>query len=268
MADPGRIGIDVGEKLPLEDAVAWAARNRRAHHRCAARRRRNAFTGSTPRAPAGSATVRAARHPPWPAHVVRGQCRGTGAAGGRRGRCVSESLRRCRRHARRRLDRGARGLSLQFECDPAHGGRPGTAAPRRGLCRNQKHPPAAGEPEQGTARRRGPLSGAHDRGMALVLRKDPVARFRAIVHRQPRASGAGRRRGISRGDPARSGRRSAARRLLSQRQGRAFAAGPGRFRLSRIVPCVDTRAATKVITRMRLVRWTICCWRAPNSPGC
>jgi sugar phosphate isomerase/epimerase len=27
MADPGRIGIDVGEKLPLEDAVAWAARN-------------------------------------------------------------------------------------------------------------------------------------------------------------------------------------------------------------------------------------------------
>jgi sugar phosphate isomerase/epimerase len=26
MADPGRIGIDVGEKLPLEDAVAWAAR--------------------------------------------------------------------------------------------------------------------------------------------------------------------------------------------------------------------------------------------------
>jgi sugar phosphate isomerase/epimerase len=25
MADPGRIGIDVGEKLPLEDAVAWAA---------------------------------------------------------------------------------------------------------------------------------------------------------------------------------------------------------------------------------------------------
>jgi sugar phosphate isomerase/epimerase len=27
MADPGRIGIDVGEKLPLEDAVAWAARH-------------------------------------------------------------------------------------------------------------------------------------------------------------------------------------------------------------------------------------------------
>jgi sugar phosphate isomerase/epimerase len=26
MADPGRIGIDVGEKLPLEEAVAWAAR--------------------------------------------------------------------------------------------------------------------------------------------------------------------------------------------------------------------------------------------------
>ncbi|HEX3991500.1 MAG TPA: sugar phosphate isomerase/epimerase family protein [Acetobacteraceae bacterium] len=26
MADPGRIGIDVGEKLQLEDAVAWAAR--------------------------------------------------------------------------------------------------------------------------------------------------------------------------------------------------------------------------------------------------
>jgi sugar phosphate isomerase/epimerase len=25
MADPGRIGIDVGEKLPLEDAIAWAA---------------------------------------------------------------------------------------------------------------------------------------------------------------------------------------------------------------------------------------------------
>ncbi len=25
MADPGRIGIDVGEKLPLEEAVAWAA---------------------------------------------------------------------------------------------------------------------------------------------------------------------------------------------------------------------------------------------------
>ncbi len=25
MVDPGRIGIDVGEKLPLEDAVAWAA---------------------------------------------------------------------------------------------------------------------------------------------------------------------------------------------------------------------------------------------------
>lgn len=25
MANPGRIGIDVGEKLPLEDAVAWAA---------------------------------------------------------------------------------------------------------------------------------------------------------------------------------------------------------------------------------------------------
>ena len=27
MADPGRIGIDVGEKLPLEDAVAWAAKH-------------------------------------------------------------------------------------------------------------------------------------------------------------------------------------------------------------------------------------------------
>jgi sugar phosphate isomerase/epimerase len=27
MADPGRIGIDVGEKLPLEDAVVWAAQN-------------------------------------------------------------------------------------------------------------------------------------------------------------------------------------------------------------------------------------------------
>jgi sugar phosphate isomerase/epimerase len=27
MADPGRIGIDVGEKLPLEDAVAWAVRH-------------------------------------------------------------------------------------------------------------------------------------------------------------------------------------------------------------------------------------------------
>jgi sugar phosphate isomerase/epimerase len=27
MADPGRIGIDIGEKLALEDAVAWAARN-------------------------------------------------------------------------------------------------------------------------------------------------------------------------------------------------------------------------------------------------
>ena len=27
MADPGRIGIDVGEKLPLEDAVAWAAQS-------------------------------------------------------------------------------------------------------------------------------------------------------------------------------------------------------------------------------------------------
>jgi sugar phosphate isomerase/epimerase len=27
MADPGRIGIDIGEKLPLEEAVAWAARN-------------------------------------------------------------------------------------------------------------------------------------------------------------------------------------------------------------------------------------------------
>ena len=27
MADPGRIGIDVGEKLPLEDAVHWASRN-------------------------------------------------------------------------------------------------------------------------------------------------------------------------------------------------------------------------------------------------
>lgn len=27
MADPGRIGIDVGEKLPLEDAVTWAARH-------------------------------------------------------------------------------------------------------------------------------------------------------------------------------------------------------------------------------------------------
>jgi sugar phosphate isomerase/epimerase len=27
MADPSRIGIDVGEKLPLEDAVAWAARH-------------------------------------------------------------------------------------------------------------------------------------------------------------------------------------------------------------------------------------------------
>ncbi|MGA3002862.1 MAG: sugar phosphate isomerase/epimerase family protein [Acetobacteraceae bacterium] len=28
MADSGRIGIDVGEKLPLEDAVLWAAKNR------------------------------------------------------------------------------------------------------------------------------------------------------------------------------------------------------------------------------------------------
>jgi sugar phosphate isomerase/epimerase len=28
MPDPGRIGIDVGEKLPLEDAVAWAAKHR------------------------------------------------------------------------------------------------------------------------------------------------------------------------------------------------------------------------------------------------
>jgi sugar phosphate isomerase/epimerase len=27
MPDPGRIGIDVGEKLPLEDAVIWAGRN-------------------------------------------------------------------------------------------------------------------------------------------------------------------------------------------------------------------------------------------------
>jgi sugar phosphate isomerase/epimerase len=27
MADPSRIGIDVGEKLPLEDAVAWAAQS-------------------------------------------------------------------------------------------------------------------------------------------------------------------------------------------------------------------------------------------------
>src|SRR4051812_11282708 len=27
MADPGRIGIDVGEKLPLEDAVVWAVEN-------------------------------------------------------------------------------------------------------------------------------------------------------------------------------------------------------------------------------------------------
>jgi sugar phosphate isomerase/epimerase len=27
MADPGRIGIDVGEKLPLEEAVAWAAQS-------------------------------------------------------------------------------------------------------------------------------------------------------------------------------------------------------------------------------------------------
>jgi len=27
MADPARIGIDVGEKLPLEDAISWAARN-------------------------------------------------------------------------------------------------------------------------------------------------------------------------------------------------------------------------------------------------
>jgi hypothetical protein len=27
MTDPARIGIDVGEKLPLEDAVAWAARH-------------------------------------------------------------------------------------------------------------------------------------------------------------------------------------------------------------------------------------------------
>jgi sugar phosphate isomerase/epimerase len=26
MADPGPIGIDIGEKLPLEDAIAWAAR--------------------------------------------------------------------------------------------------------------------------------------------------------------------------------------------------------------------------------------------------
>ena len=25
MADPGRIGIDIGEKLPLEDAIEWAA---------------------------------------------------------------------------------------------------------------------------------------------------------------------------------------------------------------------------------------------------
>jgi sugar phosphate isomerase/epimerase len=27
MGDPGRIGIDVGEKLPLEEAVSWAAKN-------------------------------------------------------------------------------------------------------------------------------------------------------------------------------------------------------------------------------------------------
>jgi sugar phosphate isomerase/epimerase len=27
MVDPGRIGIDVGEKLPLEDAIAWAVRH-------------------------------------------------------------------------------------------------------------------------------------------------------------------------------------------------------------------------------------------------
>jgi sugar phosphate isomerase/epimerase len=27
MPDPARVGIDIGEKLPLEDAVAWAARH-------------------------------------------------------------------------------------------------------------------------------------------------------------------------------------------------------------------------------------------------
>ena len=87
----------------------------------------------------------------------------------------------------------------------------------RRLRRARRRADPAGKPEQGTRTGRSPLPRPYGRGVALLYRPHPVAVLPPVVHRQSRASRARGRRRVCRRARSRAGSRDPPRRLLPQR---------------------------------------------------
>ncbi len=166
----------------------------------------------------------------------------------RGGRSLSRSLCRCRRAARRRMDRRPCRVSLHLGPRPAHAGRARAAA--RG---SPTMPSASGalillenlnkEPEQAEVHYL-----AHTvEEWRFYFDAHPVAVLPAVVHRQPRASRARGHRRVCRRARFRAGSRGPPRRLLPQRLRGAPAAGRGRSRFRRHVPA-DRRSQGSAAT--------------------
>ena len=169
-----RIGIDVGRKLPLEDAVEWAAEHRVRYIDIQLDTGDNAL-GTIDGAVRG-ARVRALceRHgvPSRAPYLLGGQRRRIRALCRRCGRGLPQGLCRCRGAARRQMDRHACRVSFHLRQGAAHD-RPGASGCKRVIAyaenKGALDPPR--KPQQGAGRRRDALPRPYGRGVALLFRR-------------------------------------------------------------------------------------------------
>ncbi len=123
-----RIGIDIGRKLKLEDAISWAAEHSVGFIDVQLDTGANALGTIDAARGAAVRRMRAARHPSRPAHGVGRQCRRIRTLCLGRGRALPRSLCRCLRPARGRMDRRACRVSFHVGHRAAHARRPRAAA--------------------------------------------------------------------------------------------------------------------------------------------
>ena len=146
-----RIGIDVGRKLTLEDAVEWAAEHRVRYIDIQLDAGDNALgTISGIRGARIRGDVRASRRPAWASYRVGGQCRRIRAD--RVGDAVEAYL---KAYVDASVRLGAKwivmhaGLPFHFGQGAAHAGRARTPEAHHRLRREQGRADPAGKPQQG-----------------------------------------------------------------------------------------------------------------------